>query len=148
MLALALVGASMGTAGASARDARVDKKKVTKVAVVADDQEDEGAEDAPGSMSMIATPATAPAGKVKFKLINEGSEEHEMVVLKTSTAFDELAVNAKDKINEAGALGEIEPIAGGKSKSKTFKLKPGDYVLACNLSKHYGAGMRAPFTVE
>lgn len=148
MVALALVGASMAPAGASARDALADKKKVTKVSVVVTDQEEEGAEDAPGSMTMTVTPESAKAGKVKFKLTNDGSEEHEMVVLKTSTAFDELAVNAKDKINEAGALGEIEPIAAGSAESKKFKLKPGDYVLACNIAKHYGAGMRAPFTIE
>lgn len=147
VLALALAGTSMGTAGASARDARVDKKKVTKVAVVVSDKEAEGAEDAPGSMSLISTPDTAKAGKVKFKLTNEGSEEHELVVLKSSTAFDQLPVDAKNKVNEATAIGEVEGVAAGKAKTKTFKLKPGEYVLACNIAKHYGAGMRAAFTV-
>lgn len=147
VLALALAGASMGTAGASARDARVDKKKVTKVAVVVSDTETHGAEHAPGSMSMISTPDTAKAGKVKFKLTNEGSEEHELVVLKSSTAFDQLPVDAKNKVNEATAIGEVEGVAAGKAKTKTFKLKPGEYVLACNIAEHYGAGMRAAFTV-
>lgn len=149
VLALALVGGTMGTVGASARDAQVGKKKVTTVLVVVTDMEmmeDEHGH-APGSMSMISTPDTVKAGKVKFKVTNEGSEEHELVVLKTKTAFDELAVDAKNKVNEATAIGEVEGVAAGKAKAKTFKLKPGKYVLACNIAEHYGAGMRAAFTV-
>jgi uncharacterized cupredoxin-like copper-binding protein len=53
----------------------------------------------------------------------------------------------KNKISESTAVGEIGDIGKGKTKSATYKLKAGSYVLVCNISKHYGLGMRAPFTV-
>ena len=53
----------------------------------------------------------------------------------------------KNRISEAKSVGEIGNIGKGKTKSKTFTLKAGKYVLVCNIAKHYQLGMRAPFTV-
>ena len=44
-------------------------------------------------MTMTVTPTSAPAGKVKFKVQNQGTIIHEMVVLKTTTPFDQLPVD-------------------------------------------------------
>jgi uncharacterized cupredoxin-like copper-binding protein len=94
------------------------------------------------------TPTSAPAGKVKFAVTNDGTILHEFVVLKTNVAYDKLPVNAKThKISEAKSVGEIGNVPKGKTKSKTFTLKKGKYVLACNIAKHYEMGMVAAFTV-
>src|SRR6266545_2093854 len=34
-----------------------------------------------------------------------------------------------------------------KTKSTTIDLKPGNYVLVCNIERHYEKGMRTAFTV-
>ena len=97
-------------------------------------------------MTMTVTPTSAPAGKVTFTVKNSGTVIHEMVILKTDTPYDRIPV-VKDEISEAASVGEIADIPKGKSKSGTFKLKAGSYVLVCNIKKHYQLGMRAPFTV-
>jgi uncharacterized cupredoxin-like copper-binding protein len=99
-----------------------------------------------GAMTMTITPSSAPAGKVTFTVSNSGTVIHEFVVLKTKAKFNKLPVT-KNRISEAKSVGEIGNIGKGKTKSKTFKLKAGKYVLVCNIAKHYQLGMRAPFTV-
>ncbi|MEX1006408.1 MAG: sulfocyanin-like copper-binding protein [Acidimicrobiia bacterium] len=101
-----------------------------------------------GPMTMTVTPTSAPAGKVKFTVTNNGTIIHEMVVLKTNTAYDKLPVNSKThKVSEAKSVGEVEDVPKGKTKSKTLTLKKGKYVVGCNIAKHYDMGMRAAFTV-
>lgn len=101
-----------------------------------------------GAMTMTVTPDTAPAGKVKFVVTNNGTILHEMVVLKTNTAFDAMPVNSKtNRVSEAKSAGEVGNVPKGKTKSVTLKLKKGKYVLVCNIAKHYNMGMRAAFTV-
>jgi uncharacterized cupredoxin-like copper-binding protein len=102
-----------------------------------------------GPMTMTVTPTSAPAGKVKFAVTNNGTILHEFVVLKTNVPYDKLPVNAKtNEVSEAKTVGEVGNVAKGKTKSKTLTLKKGKYVLVCNIAKHYAMGMRAAFTVK
>jgi uncharacterized cupredoxin-like copper-binding protein len=98
------------------------------------------------SMTMTVAPTSAPAGPVTFTLTNDGSIEHEMVVLKTDTPSDQLVVT-DGKVSEDTSQGEVAELAAGKSKSVTLDLTAGSYVLVCNIKDHYPMGMRAPFTV-
>ncbi len=98
------------------------------------------------SMTMTAAPTSAPAGPVTFTLTNNGSIDHEMVVLKTDTPVDQLVVT-DGKVSEDTSAGEVPELAAGKSKSVTLDLTAGNYVLVCNIKDHYTMGMRAPFTV-
>jgi uncharacterized cupredoxin-like copper-binding protein len=139
MLSLALLIG--GASAAFAAGGSATKAKTTTVTVVVGDTQGLN-----GPMTMTVTPTSAPAGKVKFKVQNQGTIIHEMVVLKTTTPFDQLPV-AKDKVSESKRAGEVGSIGKGKTKSKTLKLKAGSYALVCNISKHYGLGMRAGFTV-
>ena len=52
------------------------------------------------------------------------------------------------RASEKGAVGEVEEIAGGRSKRLSLNLSKGHYALICNLPGHYAAGMRADFTVK
>ena len=93
---------------------------------------------------------TVAAGKVPITQKNAGGVEHEFVLLKTDKAADSFPLEGS-QINEdtAGtAVGEIEDVAPGKSKSKTFDLKPGKYVFVCNLPGHYAGGMYGSMTVQ
>jgi uncharacterized cupredoxin-like copper-binding protein len=99
-----------------------------------------------GPMTMTVSPSSVAAGSVTFTVTNNGTIKHEMVVLKTDTPFDQLTVT-NGKVSEAGSAGEIGDIEKGQTQSVTLDLKPGKYVLVCNIKKHYEMGMRAAFTV-
>jgi uncharacterized cupredoxin-like copper-binding protein len=93
------------------------------------------------------SPKSVSAGKVTFTVKNKGDMEHEMVVIKTSTAASKLKVSG-NRASEKGSVGEVEDIAGGKSKKLTLNLKKGHYALICNIPGHYKGGMHADFTVK
>ena len=87
------------------------------------------------------------AGKVTFTFVNNGNRQHEMIVLKTDTPFDQLTVGSDNKVSEDDSVGEISETDAGKTAVKTFDLAAGKYVLVCNIEKHYAQGMRVAFTV-
>ena len=97
--------------------------------------------------SLKSSPKSITAGKVKFNVKNAGSDEHELVVIKTSTAASKLKLSG-GRASEKGEVAELEDIEGGETKSKTVTLKKGRYALICNLPGHYQQGMRADFTVK
>jgi len=97
--------------------------------------------------SITPQTSSAPTREVTFKATNDGKVAHELVVIRTDKAPGALPV-AKGTADEAGDLGEAEDIRPGNSKSVTLVLKPGHYVLICNLAGHYQAGMHAAFTVR
>jgi len=102
------------------------------------------------------------AGKITFNARNAGPDDpHELVVIKTDLAPEQLATDADGKVDEEGAgidfIGEIEEFDPGENQSATFDLTPGRYVLICNIVEtkpngdkevHYHLGMRAAFTVK
>ena len=96
--------------------------------------------------------STVKAGSVTFEAKNEGSESHELVVVKTDVAADALPVSAGKADEEAAGevIGEIEPedLPGGGEAEATFDLEPGRYLLICNIAGHYEQGMYAELTVE
>lgn len=105
------------------------------------------------------TPASTSvqAGSVTFDVSNAGPNEvHEMVVVKTDLAADAVPTKADGSIDEEGAgvtaIGEVEDVAVGSSKSVTVDLAPGKYLLLCNIVNgaevHYQLGMHAAFEVK
>jgi uncharacterized cupredoxin-like copper-binding protein len=86
-----------------------------------------------------------PAGNVTFKVINDSKETvHEMLVIPVA---DENAVlpfvEAENRVDEeaSGDLGEVSELEPGKAGELTLELKPGTYMLMCNVPGHYMAGM-------
>jgi len=115
-----------------------------------------------GPMTLVATPASVPAGKVTFVVKNTGTIDHEVLVIGPGIdAYDKIPVTdagdppapvatGADKINEDKNVGETgDPnLKPGETRSFTVdKLDAGSYALVCNIAKHYGLGMRAAFTV-
>jgi uncharacterized cupredoxin-like copper-binding protein len=82
---------------------------------------------------------TVPAGKVTFVVRNAGTMSHEFLVLKTNKAPSALPMKGR-RASEAGAKGEIEKFASGRTKRLTLTLAPGKYVLLCNLPGDYKRG--------
>jgi uncharacterized cupredoxin-like copper-binding protein len=97
--------------------------------------------------SIKPSSSVAKSGKVTFNATNDGKLPHEVVVLKTNQAAGSLKVS-NGRVSEKDSVGEVSDVAAGKSKSGTLDLKPGNYVLVCNLPGHYQAGMYTSLTVK
>jgi uncharacterized cupredoxin-like copper-binding protein len=104
--------------------------------------------------SFTPSDPTVKAGKLTISAPNDGQIQHELVVLKTDqdaaslpqkgAEVDEDGLDAKGVKNE----GEITDVAPGQSKSTTYDLKPGHYVMICNIPGHYAQGMYGTLTVK
>jgi uncharacterized cupredoxin-like copper-binding protein len=103
-------------------------------------------------MSIKLDKTIVNAGKVTFIVKNVSKETiHEMLVapMKDKDALLPF-VEADNKVDEekSGDLGEVSELDPGKSGSLTLDMKPGMYVLFCNVPGHYSAGMWATITVK
>jgi len=112
--------------------------------------------------SLTLSANTAPAGKVTFHVTNTATDQnHEFVIFKTDLPEDQLPLvddgNGNMIIDEEGAgvehIDEIpdSDLPPGATKDLTVDLKPGRYVIVCNLAvntTHYMHGMHAVFTVK
>jgi len=103
------------------------------------------------TMGIKATPASAPAGIVSFKVTNTSKDTvHEMIVMYLDDPTKPLPyIDGDKRVDEdkAGDKGEVSELDPGKSGSLTVALKPGKYLLICNVAGHYAAGMWTPFEV-
>lgn len=105
-----------------------------------------------GPMGIKISTATVPAGVVIFEVTNDAKElVHEMVVAPVKNEKKPLPYIKKEmKVNEdaAGHLGEVAELAPGKSGALTLTMKPGRYILYCNIPGHYTLGMWSLLTVQ
>lgn len=96
---------------------------------------------------IVPKPASVTSGKVTFTVKNVGKLVHEMVVVKTNVAPGKIPVK-DNEASEKGAVGEVAELKAGKTGKVTLTLKPGKYVLLCNVPGHYKAGQYVRFTVK
>ncbi len=103
------------------------------------------------TMGIKAMPDMAKAGVVTFKVTNNSKDTiHEMIVMQLDKAGDALPyLKNENRVDEdkAGDKGEVSELDPGKSGSLTVDLKPGKYLLICNVPGHYASGMWTEFTV-
>lgn len=103
-------------------------------------------------MGIRASSQTISAGEVTFEVTNLSKQMvHEMVIspvkdTKTPLPYDKEG----NKVNEdaAGHLGEVAELAPGKKGALKLTLKPGSYILYCNVPGHYALGMWTLLTVK
>lgn len=93
---------------------------------------------------------SAKAGKVTFKITNNGTVTHEFVVLQSNLTLDKLPMNGdgsvdEDKLTSMGEQGDMEP---GKTLDLTIDFHPGHYFIICNLPTHFQQGMHTEFNVS
>jgi uncharacterized cupredoxin-like copper-binding protein len=98
----------------------------------------------------IKAPAAVPAGSVDLAVRNEGPIAHELLVVR-GTSHD-LPIRAdgvtvdEDAI-ESRTAAVLEPTQAGES-DLSADLAPGHYVLLCNMSGHFRAGMHTELQVR
>ena len=97
------------------------------------------------TMGVAASPATVRSGVVSFQVTNTSKDTvHEMILVYLADPKAALDYSDKDnKLNEdkIGYLGEVSELDPGKSGTLTKVLKAGEYLLVCNVSGHFMAGM-------
>ena len=128
--ALALVAAvsSAGLMAITASPAETASNGVVSVALV--------------EWKLLPGQVTVRAGRVSFVVRNDGTMDHEFLVLRSDRHHHSLKVKGGMAV-ETGRLGEIPVIPSGTSKRLTLRLAPGRYVMLCNLLGHYQAGQYA-----
>jgi uncharacterized cupredoxin-like copper-binding protein len=113
-------------------------------------------------MTLTLSPSTVPAGDVTFIVKNNGTIEHEAVVLKTNVPYNKIPINnagdppapvatGANKVSEDTNIGETGDPNLKPGDTRTFTIKhmtAGNYAVVCNIANHYGNGMRAPLTVR
>ncbi len=108
-------------------------------------------DDAGAPMGFTLTKHVIPRGEVTFVATNTSRiTEHEMIVLPIKDVTKPLPYDTKtERLDEdaAGSLGEISETAPGKTGTLTVDLKPGIYMLTCNIANHYAMGMWTLITV-
>jgi uncharacterized cupredoxin-like copper-binding protein len=104
-----------------------------------------------GMMSVSVDKDTVKAGAIIFEVTNfSKAMEHEMLVIAVSDPNAPLPYDSdsarvpEDKVN---SLGEVPELEAGKSGKLELHLKPGMYLLICNIAGHYAAGMYTVLTV-
>lgn len=94
---------------------------------------------------------TVKAGKATISAPNEGKLEHELIIFKTDKSPTDLPKKSGSVDEDAlqkELVGEIPDVLPGETKKATFNLKPGKYLMVCNIPGHYAAGMYGTVTVK
>jgi uncharacterized cupredoxin-like copper-binding protein len=103
-------------------------------------------------MGIGINPKAVPAGKVKFNVTNSSTATvHEMIVAPIADENVVMPFNANDnKVDEEAShdLGEVSELDPGKSGTLVVDMKPGKYLLYCNVSGHFMAGMWTVLVVK
>jgi hypothetical protein len=102
---------------------------------------------------------TIDAGQVTFQARNTGADAHELVIVRgdNPTSLPLAADKTVDegKLPKGAFIGEIEAFPAKQTCTGTFTLRPGRYVLFCNIleqeagveENHFQKGMHTTVTV-
>ena len=107
---------------------------------------------------VILSTSSVAAGRVDFVIDNTGGFVHEILVVRSDLAVDELPKTADGRFDEQGAgvsvVASATDIAAGAKVVIVERLDPGRYSLICNRPaeagdtvSHFAHGMLSPFTV-
>jgi uncharacterized cupredoxin-like copper-binding protein len=95
-------------------------------------------------------PAVVPAGVVQIVDTNAGPDVHELLVVRADGRLpmraDGLTVN-EDAVTRSLA-GHLDGTPPGSQNVLRLRLRPGRYVLFCNMLGHYLGGMQAELVVR
>jgi len=101
----------------------------------------------------ISIPRHISSGDLVLTVINKGPDDHELVVIRKGRAGiplrpDGLTVDEETLEKQGLKQRSLEPGAPGKTRQLRLHLEPGRYVLICNMSGHFLAGMATNLVVR
>ena len=99
----------------------------------------------------ISAPKQVASGNLVVTVDNKGPDDHELIIVRATTArlplrSDGLTAN-EERLDRITAV-TLEPVGPGTVRKVRLHLKPGRYVLFCNMSGHFMAGMRTTLVVH
>lgn len=104
------------------------------------------------TMGIQTNVRSVPAGKVTFNVVNDSKDTvHEMIVApvpENGTLMPYEASENRVLEEDTTHYGEVSELDPGAKGSLTLTLKPGDYLLYCNIPGHYELGMWSTITVK
>jgi uncharacterized cupredoxin-like copper-binding protein len=107
---------------------------------------------ASATMGINISEREVSAGTVVFAVTNDSKDIiHEMVISPLPKDTKELPyLKDENRVSEdeAGHLGEVSELDPGAKGALTLDLKPGDYILYCNIPGHFAGGMWTLITVK
>jgi uncharacterized cupredoxin-like copper-binding protein len=98
----------------------------------------------------IAGPERVPAGLVTVRVHNAGPDTHELIVVRS--AADTLPLRADGLTVDEERLqrvtpGKVEAVPPGHNGETRLRLRPGHYLLFCNMAGHFRGGMHRELVV-
>lgn len=103
------------------------------------------------TMGIDISPKTVQAGHITFLVTNASSDTiHEMIVSPLTSADEKLPyLTNENRVDEekAGHLGEVSELDPHGAGELGITLKPGTYIVYCNIPGHFVAGMWALLNV-
>jgi uncharacterized cupredoxin-like copper-binding protein len=102
-------------------------------------------------MSVTLDKATVKAGKVTFDVVNASKGTvHEVIISPIANLTETMPyINSENRVDEdhGSHLGEVSELDPGQSGGLTITLKPGLYLVYCNIPQHFMDGMWTTLTV-
>jgi uncharacterized cupredoxin-like copper-binding protein len=98
----------------------------------------------------IKAPERLPAGDVVLSVKNRGPDDHELILLREGKAhapFRADGITIDEDAVERSIAGALEPGGPGTRRLRVH-LKPGRYVMFCNMAGHYLGGMDKDLVVQ
>jgi uncharacterized cupredoxin-like copper-binding protein len=95
----------------------------------------------------ISAPRTLPPGRVSLSVDNVGPDDHELIVVRAPGSLPRRTdgLTLDEDAFEKQTVGVLEPGLGPRQLDVT--LRPGRYVMFCNMQGHYLGGMHHAFMV-
>lgn len=93
---------------------------------------------------------TLAAGEYSFNVKNDGTQIHELVIVRTDTAIEDVAVSGGVADLEAvgTVLGSVTDMSARAVESLSVALDAGNYLFVCNIPGHFALGMVTEVTVN
>jgi uncharacterized cupredoxin-like copper-binding protein len=93
------------------------------------------------------------AGEVDLSVKNDGPDAHELIVVRETDSGlplrkDGLTVDEDTIEKQKLEVGALEPGQPGGVRHMSVNLRPGRYLLLCNMAGHYLGGMHAELVVN
>jgi hypothetical protein len=93
----------------------------------------------------IQAPRVVPAGEFRVVVRNAGPIAHELLIVRANSTQLPLRSDGftiDEDALEKRLVGVVEPEAAGTERDLVVRLKPGRYVVLCNMAGHAAGGMQ------
>jgi uncharacterized cupredoxin-like copper-binding protein len=99
----------------------------------------------------ITAPRVVSAGSVDVVVTNQGPDMHELIVVRHGSGplpMDKDGLTVDEDVLKPVTAGSLEPAEPGRPRTLRLHLRPGHYVLFCNMSGHELGGMDTDLVVR